>query len=738
MKKHLIIASVAMLAFAFSAQAQNVSFNNDLRLGSNGQDVVNLQTWLITNGYDIPAISSGAQAKGYYGFQTMAAVTRYQQSIGLPAYGFFGPLTRGWLNRGGGGYQVNSLRVTSPNGGETWQKGTVHAITWTGASSLLNQTGDIRLMFPTPACALPSSPIRCMIMTRAPYLVASGVNLASGSYNWSVGNVRDLSGANTTVAEDGQYKIQICNSNASQCDDSDNNFNITSSVVSTGQAPVINGVDAPTTLTVNQSGTWSVRASDPQNGTLSYSVDWGDSSNCPSGYACAPLQASLPAASQQTTFTHSYTSVGTYTVRFTVRNSAGLTAQTSSTVTVTGASSAGPLQILSPNGGENWIKGTTQTIRWSSPYYIRATYADLKLVEYRNCGAGQYCILSLPKSYILASNISINQNSYSWNVGAIPGTPCSATPGVACNSLGLIVPDGQYQVQICEVSSNNCESSDAPFTISSASTVGVLQVTSPNGGENWVRGTMQNIQWTLPAYSQTGYVSIKIDKVQPQMQCPAGYVCQPIAPEIHTIATNVPINQGSYSWHVGDFVDQLNSTNGYVVTPTISDGQYTIRICNAQSGNCDSSNAPFIISTNGSVSSQVTVLSPNGGEQWQANSVHQISWNLANNTDSNAKVDIYLGRNVSPPCIAIYPAPASCAPTFQPLYTLDKNINFNATYNWIVATDIVNNPIPAGDYVVRVCSAGSTTNCDSGNGSLMILSGSLQCPPGFICTPRPY
>ncbi|MDE1975418.1 MAG: hypothetical protein KGI49_02835, partial [Patescibacteria group bacterium] len=40
--------------------------------------------------------------------------------------------------------------------------------------------------------------------------------------------------------------------------------------------PVISGISSPTVLQVGQTGTWSVNASDPQNGTLSYSVDWGD------------------------------------------------------------------------------------------------------------------------------------------------------------------------------------------------------------------------------------------------------------------------------------------------------------------------------------------------------------------------------------------------------------------------------------------------------------------------------
>lgn len=80
---------------------QNTScfaFSRDLTLGSSGSDVVALQTWLINNGYDIAAVSSGRQTKGYFSYQTAAAVARYQASIGTYSTGYFGPLTRAKLN----------------------------------------------------------------------------------------------------------------------------------------------------------------------------------------------------------------------------------------------------------------------------------------------------------------------------------------------------------------------------------------------------------------------------------------------------------------------------------------------------------------------------------------------------------------------------------------------------------------------------------------------------------------
>ena len=111
MKKVLIAAGVAALAFATVASAQ--TFNVNLTVGSTGPDVVALQTALMASGFNIPAIASGAAAKGYFGSQTQAAVKLYQASKGVPNTGFVGPLTRAALN---GGVTVVPGSVVCPVG----------------------------------------------------------------------------------------------------------------------------------------------------------------------------------------------------------------------------------------------------------------------------------------------------------------------------------------------------------------------------------------------------------------------------------------------------------------------------------------------------------------------------------------------------------------------------------------------------------------------------------------------
>jgi len=98
MKKVLLTTGVAVLALATIVSA--ATFSTNLTVGSTGADVVALQTALMNAGYNIPAIASGAAAKGYFGSQTQAAVKLFQTANGVINTGFVGPLTRGVLNGG--------------------------------------------------------------------------------------------------------------------------------------------------------------------------------------------------------------------------------------------------------------------------------------------------------------------------------------------------------------------------------------------------------------------------------------------------------------------------------------------------------------------------------------------------------------------------------------------------------------------------------------------------------------
>lgn len=79
-----------------SSAASCVQFNANLTLGSQGADVVNLQSMLEGKGFlTIPA----GVSKGYFGGLTKSALASYQASAGIfPAVGYFGPITRAHFN----------------------------------------------------------------------------------------------------------------------------------------------------------------------------------------------------------------------------------------------------------------------------------------------------------------------------------------------------------------------------------------------------------------------------------------------------------------------------------------------------------------------------------------------------------------------------------------------------------------------------------------------------------------
>ncbi len=96
-----------------------------------------------------------------------------------------------------------------------------------------------------------------------------------------------------------------------------------------GSAPSIQSFSGPTTLQTNQTGTWYVNVG-TSTGNLTYSIVWGDEMN----YAYASALSQQSYTTQQTTFTHSYSNPGTYTVIITARDTMGRSTQATATVTV--------------------------------------------------------------------------------------------------------------------------------------------------------------------------------------------------------------------------------------------------------------------------------------------------------------------------------------------------------------------------------------------------------------------
>ena len=222
------------------------------------------------------------------------------------------------------------------------------------------------------------------------------------------------------------------------------------------------------------------------------------------------------------------------------------------------------LGLTSPNGGENWKGGTTQNITWTS-----SNVTNVKLEYSVNNGTNW--------TQIIASTAA-STGSYSW---------------VVANSN-----TSQALVRISDTSDNTLtDQSNAVFTIYTPT----ITLTSPNGGENWRLGKVQNITWTSASVT-----NVKIEYTQNN------------GTSWTQIIENTPANSGSYSWTVPNFI--INNCK--------------VRISDVSDSNIkDESDSFFSV-----VRALVYLAYPNGGEKLLPNSVVDIRWSTDNVTNINIEL----------------------------------------------------------------------------------------------------
>lgn len=269
---------------------------------------MSLQEFLKGEGY----LAVGAT--GYFGPATAQAVAKWQNSEGVSAIGNFGPLSRERIKiRCGGGVGNTSGKFsTNPSTGMqpltvdfTYQPGEESGQYYIDFGDGQGQVMDIHQIYCIRA--------PCISPSRAVHTYTT-----AGLYNASVS--RYIACLYTNPRCMMAQPAPLAYATVTVRGGTSNNL-----------PPSISSFSGPTTLAVNASGTWTISASDPENGQLSYQVSWGDEN------VYAPnMSAAFGGREfvQTTTFTHTYAYAGTYTVTIVVRDSAGQEAKSSSTVQV--------------------------------------------------------------------------------------------------------------------------------------------------------------------------------------------------------------------------------------------------------------------------------------------------------------------------------------------------------------------------------------------------------------------
>ena len=319
------------------------------------------------------------------------------------------------------------------------------------------------------------------------------------------------------------------------------------------------------------------------------------------------------------------------------------------------------ISIIAPNGGEVYVAGTSQNISWTS-----SNITNVKLEYTINNGA----------TWILIKDDTLNTGLFKWLIPNVNSSLC--------------------KVRISNAQNNNIPSIISAATFNINQVAPVITVTSPIGGEVWDGGSAQVIKW-----NSSGIENVKIDyttnngvtwlPVTANTSSSGFYSWNPIpktpstnckvrvsdlsnnfsgqSPLTFTIAPEPSIKivepNGGEMYQAGS-VKQIKWTsvnvarikieytvNGgadwkVIVADTTSSGvfdwlvpnentaQAKVRVSKAGSG------IPFGISENNfSISNkivkQLSIISPNGGENWSAGTSQQIKWSGSGVT--NVKIE---------------------------------------------------------------------------------------------------
>jgi hypothetical protein len=252
------------------------------------------------------------------------------------------------------------IRVTSPNGGESWEEGTGHIITW-NSSGLM---GNVKIEYSTDN------------MNNWIEITPSAEN--TGSFNWTIPS-----------GPSNQCRVRVSDSSGSISDTSDAVFTIAEPMTITLSAP--NGSENWEGGT-SQNITWNYTG-EIDNVKIEFSTNNGSS-------------WIVEVESTPNTGTYNWTVPNTQSTSCLVKvsDTASPASDTSDAVFIIAEQRT--LAVTAPNGGENWEGTTAHDITWTGTGSISNV-----MIEYSTNNGSSW-------NTVTAS--TVNSGTYNWTV---PNTP---------------------------------------------------------------------------------------------------------------------------------------------------------------------------------------------------------------------------------------------------------------------------------------------------------------------------
>ena len=309
--------------------------------------------------------------------------------------------------------------VTSPAAGTVWLEGTPHDILW--EPSTCDELVRIELQRSGDPCLT---------------IAASTPN--DGSFDWTA--------RQCATTEDG-YKIRVTGIESEEAGESEQTFSIVRSARSPSATPQ-GARRSPRHPRARSSGREEVRAAARYGSSCSETTPFARRSRRRTSNDGAFEWVPAPCDEEEDGYRIRVTDPATGVERLVVR------AVPHRQVRATASTS--------PNGGESWVEGTAQEIRWSSS----------------NCGG--------------TVDIELLRN----------GTPCKTIASTTSNDgvyvwssvdlWGCSREENGYTIRVTDTRTGRSDDSDAPFTIP----IRRLTILSPAGGEDYETGSEQTITWT--------------------------------------------------------------------------------------------------------------------------------------------------------------------------------------------------------------------------------------------------